>query len=360
MSRELKISVGQHSDKGRKETNQDFHGVLIPEEPLLEPEGHRGRAGRRHQQQQRQPDRERIRGQGLPDRLLLHVGILVGEDLGAARHRRRPIPGCTRRRGAASIAYDKDKGYVCTLSAMVIKSTHRAHLSCRRFADLPRLRQRARAADRRSSRRACRRSRAISAARWALIRRSKSTTRRIQIEKGDVFVLATDGVYEHVDARFIAEAISGQRERSRRRGEGHRRARPIEQGSPDNLTVQIVRIDDLPDGEASEMFGQASELPLPPLLEARMVFDGYRIVSGAAWQQPQPHLSRGRHRERRAGRPEDSVDRPARRSRLSEALHDGGVGRPAHQQRPCAEALPAVAQAQLTSTSSPNSSTARR
>ena len=35
MSRELKISVGQHSDNGRKETNQDFHGVLIPDEPLL-------------------------------------------------------------------------------------------------------------------------------------------------------------------------------------------------------------------------------------------------------------------------------------------------------------------------------------
>ena len=29
MPRELKISIGQYSDKGRKETNQDFHGVLI-------------------------------------------------------------------------------------------------------------------------------------------------------------------------------------------------------------------------------------------------------------------------------------------------------------------------------------------
>src|SRR3954451_18333569 len=35
MSRELKISIGQHSDKGRKAANQDFHGVLIPKEPLL-------------------------------------------------------------------------------------------------------------------------------------------------------------------------------------------------------------------------------------------------------------------------------------------------------------------------------------
>ena len=35
MSRELEISVGQHSDKGRKPENQDFHGALFPKEPLL-------------------------------------------------------------------------------------------------------------------------------------------------------------------------------------------------------------------------------------------------------------------------------------------------------------------------------------
>ena len=29
MPGELRIAVGQHSDKGRKQTNQDFHGVLI-------------------------------------------------------------------------------------------------------------------------------------------------------------------------------------------------------------------------------------------------------------------------------------------------------------------------------------------
>ena len=39
MPNELKISVGQHSDKGRKETNQDFHGVLIPKEPQLTTKG---------------------------------------------------------------------------------------------------------------------------------------------------------------------------------------------------------------------------------------------------------------------------------------------------------------------------------
>ena len=49
-------------------------------------------------------------------------------------------------------------------------------------------------------------------------------------------------------------------------------------GSKDNLTVQIVRVDEVPDGAASEVFAQPHELPLPPLLEARAVFDGYRIV----------------------------------------------------------------------------------
>jgi hypothetical protein len=39
MSRELTISVGQFSDKGRKAINQDFHGVLIPDNPLLSLKG---------------------------------------------------------------------------------------------------------------------------------------------------------------------------------------------------------------------------------------------------------------------------------------------------------------------------------
>jgi len=39
MTRHLKVSVGQYSDKGRKEINQDFHGVFIPAEPQLSSKG---------------------------------------------------------------------------------------------------------------------------------------------------------------------------------------------------------------------------------------------------------------------------------------------------------------------------------
>lgn len=39
MAGELGISVGQFSGKGRKDINQDFHGALIPEQPLLSSKG---------------------------------------------------------------------------------------------------------------------------------------------------------------------------------------------------------------------------------------------------------------------------------------------------------------------------------
>ena len=208
MPRELKISVGQHSDKGRKETNQDFHGVLIPNEPLLSLEGHCDRAGRRHQLQQRQPRRQRsptVKG-------FLTDYYCTSEAWSVKTSAQRVIAATnswlhsqTRR---SQYSYDKDKGYVCTLSAMVIKSAtaHLFHVGDSRIYRVSG--NVARATDQRSSRRSSRRSRAISAARSASIRRSRSTTRRCRSSKGDVFLLATDGVHEYVGARFIAKAIS--------------------------------------------------------------------------------------------------------------------------------------------------------
>ena len=35
MGAELRLSIGQHSDRGRKESNQDFHGACLPREPQL-------------------------------------------------------------------------------------------------------------------------------------------------------------------------------------------------------------------------------------------------------------------------------------------------------------------------------------
>jgi serine/threonine protein phosphatase PrpC len=173
-------------------------------------------------------------------------------------------------------SYDKDKGYVCTLSAMVIKSTtaHIFHVGDSRVYRLSGNALEQLTDD----------HRVIISSEQNYLSRALGINPQIEIdyqtvklEKGDVFVLATDGAYEHVAARFIANAIKANP------GDLDKAAQLIvaqayEQGSQDNLTLQIVRIDELPDSQASEVFGQPSELPLPPLLDARMMFDGYRIV----------------------------------------------------------------------------------
>ncbi len=39
MVNHLTVSIGQYSDKGRKEVNQDSHGAFTPSEPLLSAKG---------------------------------------------------------------------------------------------------------------------------------------------------------------------------------------------------------------------------------------------------------------------------------------------------------------------------------
>jgi serine/threonine protein phosphatase PrpC/predicted Ser/Thr protein kinase len=275
MSRELKISVGQHSDKGRKETNQDFHGVLVPEEPLL---GLKGIAivladGISSSPVSRIAAESAVKG-------FLTDYYCTSEAWSVKTSAQRVLAATnswlhaqTRR---SQHAYDQDKGYVCTLSALVIKSTtaHIFHVGDSRIYRLSGNALEQLTTD----------HRVIISSQQSYLGRALGVNPQIeidyqshQVEQGDVFVLATDGVYEHASARFVARAIRDGAD------DLDRAAKSIveqayEQGSPDNLTVQIVRIDASPAGEASEVFGQPSELPLPPLLEARMVFDGYRIV----------------------------------------------------------------------------------
>ena len=212
-------------------------------------------------------------------------------------------------------AYDKDKGYVCTLSALVIKSTtaHIFHVGDSRI-----YRVSGNALEQLTND-----HRVIVSSQQSYLGRALGVNPQIeidyqshQVEQGDVFVLATDGVYEHVIGPLHRQGDPG---RAPTISTGPRRRiveQAYEQGSPDNLTVQIVRIDASPAGEASEVFGQPSELPLPPLLEARMVFDGYRIVRELhASSRSHIYLAVDADSDELVVA-QDSVDRPARRSRL--------------------------------------------
>ena len=275
MPGELKISVGQHSDKGRKATNQDFHGVVFPSEPLL---GLKGIAigladGISSSDFSRIASESTVKG-------FLTDYYCTPESWSVKTSAHRVIAATnswlhsqTRR---SQNPYDKDKGYVCTLSAMVIKAStaHIFHVGDSRV-----YRMTGNALEQLTND-----HRAIISSEQTYLSRAMGVSPQIEIdyqmfkvERGDVFVLATDGVYEHVGGRSITKAISDSAD-DLDKAAGVIVEQAYQGNSPDNLTVQIVRVDQVPTGEASELFGQASKLPLPPLLEARMLFDGYRIV----------------------------------------------------------------------------------
>jgi serine/threonine protein phosphatase PrpC len=274
MPAELKISIGQCSEKGRKPANQDFHGALIPNEPLLSLKGI-----------------AIVIADGISSSDVSHIAsesavksfltdyYCTSESWSVKTSAQRVLAATnawlhsqTRR---SQYAYDQDKGYVCTLSAMVLKSAT-AHIfhagDCRIY------RVAGHALEQLTND-----HRVIVSSQQTYLGRALGINPQIEIdyqalaiEQGDMFLLATDGVYEHVGARFILSTINDNF------ADLDRAAKIVvdeafRHGSPDNLTIQIVHVDELPEAEASEVFA-SSELPSPPLLEARTLFDGYKIV----------------------------------------------------------------------------------
>src|SRR5262249_17598296 len=121
MARELKIAIGQHSDRGRKESNQDFHGVLIPREPLL---GLKGIAvvladGISSSSVSRVAAESTVKG-------FLTDYYCTSEAWSVKTSAHRVIAATNSwlhsQTSRSQYSYDKDKGYVCTMSAMVLKS----------------------------------------------------------------------------------------------------------------------------------------------------------------------------------------------------------------------------------------------
>ena len=273
MVSDLTLSIGQFSDKGRKETNQDFHGALIPAQPLL---GAKGIAvaladGISTSRVSRMAAETAVKS-------FLEDYYCTSESWSVKTSAQRVITaanswlyGQTRRGPGRD---DADKGYVCTLSALIVKgaTAHLFHIGDSRIyrlsgGTLEQLTEDHRVA---VSRETSYLSRALGVNPQVEI-----DYVALKVEAGDTFVLATDGVYDFAEPRFMAETVA-EHAGNFDNAAAAIVAEALKRGSDDNLTVQIVRIDAAPEGEAREIV--ASDLPLPPLLEAGEVFDGYRIV----------------------------------------------------------------------------------
>jgi serine/threonine protein phosphatase PrpC len=271
----LRVSVGQHSERGRKPVNQDFYGWRLPEEPLL---GSKGIAvaladGIGSSEVSQVAAEFAVMG-------FLDDYYSTSETWSVKRSVERVLDATNSwlhsRTRQSPYRYDKDRGYVCTLSALVLKSTtaHVFHVGDTRVYRLQGDALEQLTEDHRVwvSGEESYLSRAVG-----FNPQIEIDYRSLEMERGDVFVLATDGVHEHVDGRFVAAAI---REARASLDEAARSiaAEACRRGSGDNLTVQIVAVEDVPDHGVSEVQQQLARLAPAPQLEARAEVDGYRIV----------------------------------------------------------------------------------
>ena len=275
MSNRLRLSVGQFSDPGVKPSNQDFHGASQPKEPLLTTKGI-----------------AIALADGISTSEVSHIAsaacvkaflddyYCTSEAWSVSKSAQKVLLASNSwlysQTRQSQYRYEQDKGYVCTFSGLIIKSNtaHLFHVGDSRIYRLQGNQLEQLTEDHRMwvSREQSYLSRALG-----MNAQVEIDYHNLPVETGNVFVLATDGVYEHVDADVIANAIAEHNDDLNQAAQQIVQT-ALQNGSKDNLTVQLVRVDQLPQQTANEAYQQLTELPFPPALKEGDEFEGYRIL----------------------------------------------------------------------------------
>lgn len=276
MASRLTASLGQCSSKGHKSVNQDFYGACRPHGGERETKGIAVALadGIGSSAVSQVASQAAVAG-------FFEDYYATPEAWSVSTAAQRVIAATnswlhaqTRR---SQYRYDMDRGYVCTLSALVLKGpfAHLFHVGDSRIHRLQGGTLEQLTEDHRLwiSREESHLARAMGGD-----ERVEIDYQRLSIQPGDVFILTTDGVHEFIPAPAMAQAISEGGEDL----DGVARRildQACENGSGDNLTVQVVRVDSIPEqAQPVEAVQYLIGLPFPPVLDPPMMFEGYRIL----------------------------------------------------------------------------------
>jgi len=271
MQSESLIDLGQSSDKGLKEENQDSYGILLPESPVLEQKGIAiviadGVSG---------CDAGKLASESCVKSLL--GDYYCTPDTWTVKTSVQKVLTATNRwmLGMAQQGGANQKGLATTMSALIVKSStvHLFHIGDTRIYRIRDKQLELLTDDHRF---------------WVskeknYLTRAMGIDLRLEIdytnfllEESDTFLFTTDGVHEFVSDQIMLAKINGNTENLDRAARGIT-ALAMENGSDDNVTCQIVRFNQLPQVNEQEVYRKLTELPFPPDLNAGMVMDGYRI-----------------------------------------------------------------------------------
>ncbi|SFR49287.1 Serine/threonine protein phosphatase PrpC [Marinobacter gudaonensis] len=276
MASTLSITTGQHSQAGRKPVNQDFHGLLVPDNHQLVTKGIAvALADGISSSNVSQVASESAVAGFLTDYYSTPDSWSVKQS--AQRVLRATNAWLHAQTRQSQYRYDRDRGYVCTLSVMVLKSAtaHLFHVGDSRIYRVHPDRLEQLTSDHRlwlSPEQSCL-TRAMGIGHQLDI-----DYHQIGIVPGDTFLLTTDGVHEHLEDRTMAATIHAAGDELDQAAQALV-AQALENGSDDNLTAQVIRVDSVAsDTDNAELFRELSERPFADELRPGQLLDGYRIL----------------------------------------------------------------------------------
>jgi serine/threonine protein phosphatase PrpC len=272
---QLSVSVGEYTTKGRKEINQDFHGIRIPVAPLIYSKGLAIAMADGISSSKVSQEASRVSVNSF-----LEDYFSTSEAWSVKKSAQRVIQATNSWIYAQNrqnlYHLDKDRGFVCTFSTMVIKSTT-AYIF--HIGDIRIYRSREGMLEQLTEdhRTWVSRDKSYLARALGIDTNVRIDYEALEIKKGDIFLVMTDGVYEFIDDDWMMERLHSEEGTLDEKVEAIVQ-KAYEAGSDDNLTMQAVRIDTLPEKSVEEMQVQHVQKALPPILEAREEFEGYTIM----------------------------------------------------------------------------------
>lgn len=275
MKNQLNISIGLYSDKGCKEINQDFHDIRIPQEPQLTNKGIAIALADGISSSQVSQIASKVSVTSF-----LEDYFSTPESWSVKKSAERVLSATNSWLYAQSkqgqYHYDKDRGYVCTFSAMILRSTtaHIFHIGDTRIY---RLRENTLEQLTEDHRLWVSKDKSYLSRALGIDSLLSIDYEALEVEIDDIFILMTDGIYEYVNDDFIINTLNQDSD------DLNSVAKVIantayDQGSTDNLTIEIIRVDTLPSKDISEIHNRLTQKPFAPILDTRMLFDGYTIV----------------------------------------------------------------------------------
>ena len=275
MHKSLRVTLGQHSLAGPRSVNQDFHGAVLPGGSLRVSKGIAvaladGIGSSRVSQV---ASAAAVRG-------FLDDYYATSDAWSVRRSAQRVLSATNSWLHAQTMRsnarFDKDSGYVCTFSALILKGRdlHLLHVGDTRIHRLHPHALEQLTEDHRVH---------VSSVE-SYLGRALGAAPHVEIdycswqaEVGEVYMLSTDGAYAHLDATAVHHALAqcgDDLDEAARLLVAAARAK----GGDDDCTVQLLRIDELPSADAAQLQTQREGLAIAPPLAPRARFEGFAVV----------------------------------------------------------------------------------